>query len=171
MEKRILHIFQLEIERQCKFSLIAIQDLFQAQTANDIDRIWYSIQGLLVAVGIISKILWPPSSLESRGKELRRSLSIEVDSPLAPRKFRNHFEHFDERLENWAVSSKHSHFVDSNIGPPGMIIGIEPSDFIRNFDTINLAVTFRGDSYYLQPIITAIHDLWQKVEFEIEKPF
>jgi hypothetical protein len=171
METRILRIFQREVERQCRFALIALQDLSQALQVHEMDRIWYSVQAFLVAVGNISKLLWPPSPLlPERGAELRASLSIGNDSHLEPRVFRNHFEHFDERLERWATSSKRRNLVDSNVGSPGAIGGIEPGDFLRNFDTTNFAVTFRGDVYHLQPLANAVSDLWQKAVVEAGKP-
>ncbi|HEX2279032.1 MAG TPA: hypothetical protein VHN13_18205, partial [Candidatus Tectomicrobia bacterium] len=79
----------------------------------------------------------------------------EEDSPLAPRTFRNHFEHFDARLEDWAVSSEHRTFVDANIGPTGMISGFDPGDCLRNFDPHTFTITFRGDHYHLPPIVEA----------------
>jgi hypothetical protein len=171
MDKVVLHIFQREVERQCRFALMAIEDLNKALQTNNMDRIWYSIQSILVAAGNISKLLWPSAPhLPDRGTELRASLSVGMDSPLEPRTFRNHFEHFDERLEIWAISSVRHNFVDSNVGPQGMIAGLEPSDFLRNFDTTNLAVTFRGDLYHLQPIADAVGVLWQKARGEAEKP-
>lgn len=136
MDKTLLRIFQREVERQCKFSLIAVQDLEQSLKVNDSDRIWYAVQALLVAAGNISKLLWPPMPLTpNRGEELRASLSVKDRSPLESRTFRNHFEHFDERLEKWASSSKRRNFADSNVGPLGMIVGLDGKDYIRNFDT------------------------------------
>ncbi len=128
------------------------------------DRLWYSVQALLVAAGNISKLLWPPKELlPERGAELRASLSVDENSILQPRTFRNHFEHFDERLEQWATSSERRMFIDSNVGPSGMrLVGglnIQPADYLRNFDTTNFAVTFRGDVYHLHLLIDAISDL------------
>ena len=179
MDKMHLWIFQSEVERQCDFALIAAQDLEGSlqsmgavEKAEDpiahmkycMDRLWYSVQALLVAVGNISKLLWPSKELlPKRGAELRTSLSVGEDSPLEPRTFRNHFEHFDERLEQWATSSDRRNFFDSNVGPAGMKLvkglDIEPGDYLRNFDTTNFAVTFRGDVYHLHPLIGAISDL------------
>jgi len=171
METMVLRIFQREVERQCKFALIAAQDLSQALQASDMDRIWYSIQAFLVAAGNISKLLWPPKRLlPKRGAELRASLSVGDDSPLEPRTFRNHFEHFDERLEQWATSSERHNFADSNVGPPDMIVGFEPEDYLRNFDPANGAITFRGDEYHLQPVIEAIGELWERALVEAQKP-
>lgn len=171
MDTMVLRIFQREVERQCKFALMSIQDLRNALQNGDMDRIWYFIQSFLVAVGNISKILWPVNpTLPGRGDDIRQSLSVNDDSPLQPRAFRNHFEHFDERLERWATSSMHMNFVDSNVGSTGSIVGIDPNDYLRNFDPSDYTVTFRGDLYILPPIEEAVHSLWQKAVIEAAKP-
>lgn len=171
METRILRFFQMEVERQCKFALIAVEDLQQSLKVINMDRIWYSIQALLVATGDISKLLWPTKPLlPERGKELRESLSISDNSPLESREFRNIFEHFDERLEKWATASGHLAFADSNVGPINMIGNFEPKDYMRHFDHTNSTLIFRGDLYELQPVIDAIQELWQKAAIEAKKP-
>jgi hypothetical protein len=201
-------VFYMEVERQCKFALMAYEDLKQALTDHnqpppasptvsyeDVaqlqlstaryeqwllamdsyertqtaakDRFWYSVQAFLVAAGNISKLLWPSyrkgeELIPERGPELRVSLAVEEDSPLAPRALRNHFEHFDLRLEQWAVSSTPRVFVDSNIGPVSMISDYEPGDRLRHFDPTTFAVPFRGDTYHLRPIIEAIQAIYPR---------
>lgn len=162
MDRQLLGIFQLEVERQCRFGLIAAQDLRASTQRGDTDRVWYSVQALLIAAGNVSKLLWPArSGTPNRGDQLRESLSVPDASPLEPRTFRNHFEHFDERLEAWATSSPRRGFVDANIGPAGFISGPRASDFLRNFDTTNHAVMFRGDMYELRPLIDSLQTLHQ----------
>lgn len=195
MGKMVFRIFQKEIERQCKFAIIAIDEIKNGLSQNNSDIVWYAVQNFLVAAGNISKSLWPSykkyqeqaeklekeekvnklrkkaEEMKKRGEELRKSLSIKDDSPIQPRKFRNHFEHFDERLEIWASSSKRHNFVDSNIGPSKMITGIDAKDFIRNFDNTTWELTFRGDKYEIKPIIDIIHELHNKVLIEANKPW
>ncbi len=157
----VLRIFQREVERQCKFGLMAALDLDLALRTPNMDQIWASVQSLLVAAGNVSKLLWPSHErIPGRGSELRQSLNVGANSPLEPRTFRNHFEHFDERLDDWANSSPHHNFVDSNVGPPNMIVGIAGGDYLRNFDTTNNAVTYRGDRYELRPVVTELQTLW-----------
>lgn len=94
--------------------------------------------------------------------ERLRSLQVSSPPPLEPRHFRNHFEHFDERFEDWATSSARRNFIDSNVSPDAIIGGLAPGDYLRNFDTGTHAVTFRGDTYPLRPIIDAVaalHDV------------
>ena len=185
MESSLLHIFHQEIERQARFSILAFQDLGEAlkqlqkggadhdhslvRIAHD--RIWYSLQALLIAAGNLSKLFWPSKSqCEERGRELRESLKVPGDSPLQPRKFRNHFEHFDERLHEWASSSPHRNFVDSNIGPLNAIQGIDPEDLLRNFDPQSATLTYRGDTYELLPMIESIQVIHQRAVEKISLP-
>lgn len=162
MEMNVLRIFQEEVKRQCQFTLMAADDLRKSLANRDLDRLWYSLQALLVAAGNVSKLLWPVKPLiPDRGEQLRVSLQVIDDSPLEPRDFRNHFEHFDERLESWATSSQRHNFVDSNIGPPSSIQGIDVSDFLRNFDPETYSLHFRGDVYYLKPVIQAISSIFK----------
>jgi hypothetical protein len=177
MEKMILRIFQKEIEKQCKFAIIAIKQIKAGLTNNNLDLVWYAIQSFLVSVANISKILWSNSKpqkkegelRDKRREELRKSLGIEDDSPIKPKIFRNCFEHFDERLEKWAASSKRRNFVDSNIAPSNMIMGIDPEDFLRNFDPTSWILTFRGDKYELKPVIEVIYNLYAKLSAEANK--
>lgn len=171
MDIMLLRIFQREVERQCTFALMAAQDLEHALRAGDMNRIWYSVQALLVAAGHISMLLWGADQpAAERRAPLRASLSVNDDSLLQPRTFRNHFEHFDERLEQWATSSERRNFADQNVGPPGMIAGLDPKDYLRNFDATTMAVTFRGDAYPLRPIVDAIRGLREKAAAEAMKP-
>jgi hypothetical protein len=111
MDQRLLRIFQLEVVKQCQFAIMAIQDLENAlkdlndmncPASNGMTRIWYSIQAFLIATGNLSKLLWPPTPIiPERGTELRASLSVEENSCLQLRRLRNHFEHYDDRLEKF----------------------------------------------------------------------
>jgi hypothetical protein len=171
MDRKLQWIFSREVERQCRFGLLAASDLTSALNARDGDRMWYSIQSVLIAAGNVSKLLWPSqSSCRKRGEDLRAHLGVVETSPLAPRSFRNHFEHFDERLESWATSSKRRNLADSNVGPTGMIAGLEPGDYLRNFDTDEYAVTFRGDTYELKPVVAALGNLHGRAASELSRP-
>ena len=170
MDNMLLRIFHTEVKRQARFGLIAASDLDAALSSRDMDRLWYSVQSLLIAAGNLSKLFWPSqSSARKRGEDLRTSLAVPDPSPLEPRSFRNHFEHFDERLEQWATSSQRRNFADSNVGPTGMISGLDPRDYLRNFDTDKYAVTFRGDTYLLKPVVGALRALHEKALSELSK--
>ena len=86
-------------------------------------------------------------------------LKVEDSSPLASRTFRNHFEHFDKRLETWGISTQTHRVVDSNIGSLGSIRGGLSCVFVRNFDPSTQTLTFHGDMYELRPVIEALESL------------
>ncbi len=172
MEKMVLQIFQSEIEKQCKFAIIAVEQIKTelANTNSNLDLVWYAIQNFLVAVANISKFFWPPKfKYQKRGEELRKSLGIKDDSPIKPRGGRNVIEHFDEKLEEWATSSKRHCFIDSNIGPLNMIAGIDQQDVLRHFGPTTWAFTFRSDKHELKPMIEAIYDLYPKALTEANR--
>ena len=163
MDGALVSVLLREVERQSGFGIVAEKDLREALAASDNDRVWYSIQALLVAAGNVSKLLWPAAAASAdRGTALREALDIEDSSPLQPRTFRNHFEHFDERLEAWAKYSEHRDIVDSNIGSMNMVKGLDAGDCLRNFDTDKFAVTFRGDTYSLEPISGELNRLGKR---------
>jgi len=172
LDRSLLRLFQREVERQCSFGLLASLDLDDALRTRNHDRIWASAQSFLVAAGNVSKLLWPSSErIPGRGSELRQSLNVGANSALEPRTFRNHFEHFDERLDDWAISGRNHSFVDSNVGPPGMIGGAADSRFfLRNFDTANYAMTYRGNRYELRPVVAELETLWTVANREWRSP-
>jgi len=124
MTTRLQELLFRELERQCGFALMAAQDLEQAKSTEDVDRIWYSIQMLLVSAGNISKMLWPSKQDVRKGhrdsteaKEVRSLLDCGETSALKARDLRNHFEHFDTRLEEWIRQNRDANFVDSCLEP------------------------------------------------------
>ena len=115
----------------------------------------------------------PYPAHKERGKLLRKSLFVKDDSPLKARKFRDHFTHFDERLDDWALSSESHDYADSNVGitpGKGVVFWFAEGEYLRNiFRTdypFEFAVTFRGETLSLPPIIEAVQELAQKAEAE-----
>jgi hypothetical protein len=160
MDARLQDIFISEIASQCRFALESMQRLRETLEGHEVHGAFLSVQGFLIAAGNISKLLWPTNPrIPQRGEILREALGVRDDSAVGPRRFRNHFEHFDERLEEWAMTSAGGNLVDMNIMPPGTISGIDPKDFLRNLDQQTLILTFRGDSYDLQAVEAEINEI------------
>jgi hypothetical protein len=136
----------------------------------------WSVQGLLVALGNVSKLLWPVrnrGATRRRGARLRESLSVADDSPLRDRSFRDHFEHFDERLDRRVRSSEDPDYADSNVGiTPGK--GVEywfaNEGYLRNIYRTDhpskFAIAFRGENFYLAPVIDAVRELAGRAKIE-----
>jgi hypothetical protein len=170
MEPFVTKVFLSEIVTQCDFALRAMDLLRRSLAAKDTRGVFWSAQALLGATGNVSKLLWPSATKYSgRGNELREALGVSDDSPVAPRTFRNHFEHFDERLDQWAAKSKRHNFVDSNIAGLGAIGGIDPEDFLRNLDPTTLNLSFRGDSYDLRTVDAALRKIHETARVKLER--
>jgi hypothetical protein len=171
MEKVLIRHFQVEVERQCQFAMIALQDMEEASANSDGKLFWYSVQNLLVAVGRISRLLWPPGPLfPSRGAELRETLGVSEDSSLKALEFVEHFEHFDKRLETWYVTSEQHRFFDSYTEPLDVLADTAPEDRFRGYDRENEAVLFHGEAYELGPVSRAVEELQGRAEAEMQKP-
>jgi hypothetical protein len=171
VETSLLRQFQREIERQCQFGMIALQDMDEASANGDGKLFWYSVQGLLFAVESIGKLLWSPKpEWDERGDILRKNLGVADDSPLAPRDFVHRFLRYDESLEGWHASSKHRRFFDSYTEPLDVLAETPPEDRFRGYQTEENALLFHGEAYPLDPISRALEELQSKAEEEMQKP-
>jgi hypothetical protein len=171
MEKTLLRHFQIEVERQCQFAMIALQDMEEASANSDGTLFWYSVQNLMVAVGRISCLLWPPDShFPKRGAELRESPGVGEDSSLRALEFVEHFEHFDKRLETWYMNSEHRRFLDSYTEPLDVLAETAPGDRFRGYETEKNAILFHGQTYEIGPVSRAVEELQAKAEQQMQKP-
>jgi hypothetical protein len=175
-----------EIQRNCEFVLIAYEDIvrysqsMQPGDSKTLNRFWLSVESFLISLANISKILWPSRSdkcnkcgfqpelsqeVSTRRGDLRTILSIDGSSPLKSRKFRNHFEHYDFRIEELAKESGNKIIIDSNIGPIESVIlnPNEPKTFMRNFDQYTSILHFGGEKYDVKQVVVAVNDLLNKI--------
>lgn len=172
-EKEI-RIYKWEINKQCTFALTAVSNIEDSLNRlnvgnnmndfkNNTDTIWYSIHSLLTSTGNLSKLFWPPNKkYSSRGQKLREIFSVEDTSLLNSRQIRNHFEHYDERLDTW-ILSREKIFADSNIGKiENMISNLKPEDYLRHYDPTTNTVYFKGDKFEIIPIIEEVRELHKK---------
>jgi len=179
MDDKLLKCFQFEVARQCRWAIMAVEELEETlsglkseKLSNQygMNRLWMSVQNLLVAAGNISIWLWPSKpKIPGRGPNLRASLGVKDTSILKSRTFRNHFEHFDERLETFFLSLAPEQFlyVDTNVSPGGIdtfISGIDQRKVLRHLDSKSMRLIYRGESYKLEPLYREIIKLCQKAE-------
>lgn len=165
-------IFVREIDLQCGFGLKAAAGIGDGLRSRDIEAVFLACQELLDAAGCVSRIFWPSSDQSaSRGDELQKLLGVASNSPLSSRAFRNHFEHFDERIEEWASSTSRHNFVDTGIFTPGAVVGIDLGDTLRVLDPSTLRLTFRGEAFELRPLVSEIQRLRVSTSKMVRIPF
>src|SRR5690554_5550810 len=117
-------VFISEIVLQSKIAQTASKRLPSPHDDFDQIEVWWAIQSILVAAGNVSKIFWPPNKKYLvRGEMLRKMLSVDNKNYLSDRKFRNHFEHYDERIEVWFEKNPSSVYMDLAIDPFEWIFG------------------------------------------------
>ena len=172
-------VFHGQLGRECIFALMAYEDMNSSLkelftppvdfTAKKhlVDKFWYSVEALLMATGNISKIFWPSvgkrdprrSRIEKRCAVLRKMWGIEHGSPFSFRTLRNHFEHFDERVDRWYLNDRPLHLMDSNFFQLKDLDGYDPEDILRNFDPVSWTLYFMGDILEVKPLVQAVLDL------------
>lgn len=152
-----------EIVMQSKFAEKAADQLAKS---SDSVEIWGSIQSILVAVANVSKILWPArKQYMARGKQLRELLGVEDDSLLSNRTFRNHLEHYDERIEYWFASNNSAVYMDSRIDPFEPTPLSLPQLFHRSYNPASRTLSFRNESIDLSAVLAALAEVREKCRF------
>jgi hypothetical protein len=159
MDRYALAVFLSEARRQATHTELAAADLARAAKDGDDDRLWYSIHALLIALGNLSKLMWPSRNGDrERGLILRALLNVAEDSPLKSRHFRGHWEHYDERLDRWARKARRQP-PDDFIGPLSRFPN--RNLFIRAYDPKKQSLRFRGQFFELAPILSSVGRLRQ----------
>lgn len=150
-----------EIVLQAKIAKLA------AHRLNETDHVevWCSIQSILVASGNVSKILWPPKmENKNRGIELRKMLKIEDNNILASRKFRNQFEHYDEKIEEWFINQSSAVYTDLAMNPSQNSLMSQTVN--RGYNSIDNTLVFRGEILNLNEVLNSLEEILDK-----SKPF
>ena len=154
MDLMLLRVFQRQVGLQCRYLLLAAEDVNKGLQQQDIEYTFYALQNLLNAAANISKALWGTKGKRADArKELRDSIGIADDSPLRDPDMRNNFEHFDERLDKWwKDSSRHMH-VDFVVGPKNMVSVGDETDQFRIFDPDTMDMVFWGQAFNIKKLI------------------
>jgi hypothetical protein len=172
MDTMLLRVFQRQVLLQCKFVLLASQEVNASLITGDITRTFYAIQNLLNAAANISKALWGQAGKKAdERKLLRESIGISDNSPLRKILIRNDFEHFDERLTTWWAQSPNHNLMDLNLGPLRTAVrGISEQDMFRGFNPQTGDVMFWGTDFNLNVVVQEVTRILPILEVETRKP-
>lgn len=158
MDPMLLSIFQGQVAEQSAYVLEAWGGL----TSPFPDRMWYSIQALLIAAANLSKLLWGGGGeREVDRRSLRDSLGVTDDSPMRPTSVRNHFEHIDERIATWWAESPNHIFIDSNVGVTIRADVPEERRF-RHFDPATGVVSIWGKDINIREVAEEAQRLYPR---------
>lgn len=179
MDDFLAKIYLEQAKQECERCFFSI-DKMNAILRNEIkDNFFQYAHDLIHHAAAVSRIFWPPGGRNKqstkrahrRGQALRDMLSLQSGHAVQNRSLRDHYEHFDERLDDWAENSKYRNIVQRLIGPKTSIGGnaIEDSDIIDHFDPATNVFGFRGEHYNIQLLATGLNDIYQKVKTKIEE--
>lgn len=163
MKAHVEQVFIGEILMQSKIAKSAAERLVTCEDNFDPIEIWSATQSILVAAANVSKILWPQRKTSAeRGKILRMRLNVDDHNLLSDRNLRNHFEHYDERIENWFENNYSAVYMDSRIDSFESIWGRNPANLHRVYNPMTQTLTFRGESVDLAEILKALEEIRHK---------
>lgn len=164
-----------ELSVQCQFALDAYDDIrrlssiitskSEKHTAKDGRDLFRHLHSLLTHVGNISKLLFNRGKGKLRSEFLRKTLNIpDTGYLLESREFRNHLEHYDERLDAWIDDwEKHNAPEYFGMGRLGdrrardiSTLGLEE---IRAFNYSNMHFVFQNDSFELIQFVDVIREI------------
>src|SRR3989344_972283 len=166
-----------EISAQANFAEIAYSHI-DPKAANGNDAVFSSIHSFLSHCAMISKML-AANDDDNPPKLIGDVLGISNTSLIHRRVFRNHLEHYDERLKEWIKKfGANVNIGTHNIGPRDAL-QIPNMVFVSHYDQTNRTFTFVNEDFDLGALSTEVQrikgiaDAWvNKVMFgEIVPPF
>ena len=101
----------------------------------------------------------------ARGKQLRELLGVDDDNLLSDRTIRNHFEHYEERIEDWFDNNDSAVYMDSRIDPFESTSLSLPEVYHRSYNPITHTLYFRNDSIDLAAVLAALAEIREKCRF------
>src|SRR4030067_1143791 len=110
MDEFIENIYLRDLIAQCEFGVGSVQRMDKVlENQGSPSEFFREAGNFLQHSSAVSRLLWPPGSnsrpmkkrAKQRGAHLRNSLEIDDVHSLKERTLRDHFEHFDERLDDW----------------------------------------------------------------------
>jgi len=173
MDEFIEGIYIRELLVQCQYAVDAVKRMNEILTARGSPSEFFREAGdFLQHSSAVSRLLWPPGGTsrtkkkraKKRGAHLRQTLKVEDGHVLRTRTLRDHFEHIDERLDEWAETSPNKNIVDNMIGPRAAIGGdaIKDQDIFRLFDPASKLIVFRGERFDVQGLVDGLADVQSK---------
>ena len=167
----LLRVFQQQIEFQLKALLSAHSRLMAALEHDEMDEIWFAVDALLSAAANVSKALWGQgAATHAARRPLRDSLNVGDKSSLSNRCMRNHFEHYDDRLDEWWTKYPEHNMLDRNVMPIGAVSGINTLGMFRQLDPTTMEVIFWGDKFSIPDIVAEASRILPIAAREAAKP-
>lgn len=155
-----------EIWTQAHFAELAYQNI-DPKAVRGTDAVFSSIHSFLSHCAMVSKMLAAKEKAVP-SKSIGAILGIPRPSVIHRRRFRNHLEHYDERLKKWIKRyGANSRIGTYNIGPKSKF-NLPNIIFVSHYDPGNNTFTFVNEDFDLSVLhgevkkIKTIADNWVK---------
>lgn len=179
MHEFLQRLYLGQVKEECERCFAAISAMNAAlQSTEDRDPFAPAMEVVHHAAAV-SRIFWPPGGKDKhsrqrahrRGEHLRSLLALPSGHAVQNRALRDHFEHFDERLDDWAERSKNKNIVHRLIGPRSAIHGdaIQDQDIIHHYDPATKIYAFRGEPFDIQALATGLDDIYARAIRKLEE--
>lgn len=179
MDDFLKGVYLSQVKAECEFCLAAVNRMNEIMKDDAKGDFFREALDLIHHAAAISRIFWPPGGKDKqkrvraqrRGQALRDELGINSNNPVQNRTLRDHFEHFDERLDDWAENSRNRNIISRLLGPRSAVGGnaIDDSDIIHHYDPSSKIYSFRGEPFNIQDLVTGIDDIHKKALAFLEK--
>ena len=138
----------LEIHAQAEFAKMAYSNIEEKPRTDRERATFSSIHSFLSHCALISKMLNAKGTKQSIGE----ILGIPKNSVIHQRRFRNHLEHYDERLKSWINKAKvGSSIVNHHIGDR-KTFPVQGAIFVNFYDPYTKIFTFVDEEFELDKL-------------------
>lgn len=149
-----------EISTQCHFARLAYENI-EKKSAKPTDQAFTSIHSFLSHAANVSKML------KSKGKSVKsigEVIDISNESLIHERTFRNHLEHYDERLKKWISKFGNGARIGTyNIGPRTMF-NSSNTILVSHYDPQSKTFTFVDEDFDLNALNTEVERIHKIVD-------
>lgn len=174
-------IYLQEIKTQCRSVLFAldqfnkrIEEFTQPSAFGDHEtpssEVFRALHSVVTHAANVSRLLFPSRKrdeyAQQRGETLRELLGVDSSSPILDRSLRNHLEHYDERLDQWAKNGQgpSKWFATDTIHPKDAGPSVPPDSMLRAYLTDTREFYFMGDVYELVPLVREVRRILEEVQ-------
>jgi len=177
MDDFLKQVYLGQVKEQCEYCFGTLKRLNLIMKKRFEGDFFHEALDFVEHAAAVSRFFWPPTCREKgkdrrsqvRGHALRESLGIQDDHPLRDRTLRNHFAHFDERLDEWAENSRNRVIIGKLIGPRKGVSGVADTDIIHHYDPATGIYAFRGEPFNIQSLADGVVDVYDRTKLQLEK--
>jgi hypothetical protein len=156
-----------EISTQATFAEIAYSHI-DPKVADLNTALFSSIHSFLSHCTMISKMLSAASD-SIQPEFIGEILNVPKNSLIHTRRFRNHLEHYDERLKKWISDFGPNISIGTyNVGPKSML-QIPNVVFVSHYDPNTHTFTFVNEDFDLEALFFEVIEIRQKADMWVKE--